>query len=102
MQVNYGERVALVGPNGAGKSTLFSIILKEEDPDAGTVERDEWTMIGYLPQEGEAVGSRDRAGCGHRPRGRTAARWRRGCTSSKRPAMCRGPEYWKRTRSTRR
>src|SRR5215207_1912850 len=56
LQVNYGERVALVGPNGAGKSTLFSIILKTEDPDSGTVERDEWTMIGYLPQEGEAEG----------------------------------------------
>ena len=56
MQVNYGERVALVGPNGAGKSTLFSIILREDEPDAGTLERDEWTMVGYLPQEGEAVG----------------------------------------------
>mgnify|MGYP001627982520 CR=1 FL=1 len=56
MQINYGERVALVGPNGAGKSTLFGIILKETDPDAGTVERDEWTMVGFLPQEGEAVG----------------------------------------------
>ncbi|MGC1479102.1 MAG: ABC-F family ATP-binding cassette domain-containing protein [Chthoniobacterales bacterium] len=56
MQVNYGERVALVGPNGAGKSTLFSIILKNDTPDAGNVDRDEWTMIGYLPQEGEAVG----------------------------------------------
>ncbi|MGK0189078.1 MAG: ATP-binding cassette subfamily F protein 3, partial [Verrucomicrobiales bacterium] len=56
MQVNYGESVALVGPNGAGKTTLFSIVLKEEDPDEGTVERDEWTMIGYLPQEGEAIG----------------------------------------------
>jgi ATP-binding cassette subfamily F protein 3 len=56
MQVNYGERIALVGPNGAGKSTLFSIILKTNDPDAGTVDRDAWTMVGYLPQEGEAVG----------------------------------------------
>ncbi len=56
MQVNYGERVALVGPNGAGKSTLFSIILREDEPDAGTLERDEWTMVGYLPQEGEALG----------------------------------------------
>jgi ATP-binding cassette subfamily F protein 3 len=54
--VNHGERVALVGPNGAGKSTLFSIILKKIIPDEGVVERDEWTMIGYLPQEGEAVG----------------------------------------------
>ena len=56
-QVNYGDRVALVGPNGAGKSTLFSIILKSREPDTGTVERDEWTMVGYLPQEGEAVGN---------------------------------------------
>jgi ATP-binding cassette subfamily F protein 3 len=57
MTVNYGERVALVGPNGAGKSTLFNIVLKKEEPDAGTVERDAWTMIGYLPQEAEALGN---------------------------------------------
>ncbi len=56
MQVNYGERVALVGPNGAGKSTLFSIILAKDEPDSGTVERDPWTMVGFLPQEAEAVG----------------------------------------------
>ena len=56
LQVNYGDRVALVGPNGAGKSTLFSIILKAQVPDEGVMERDEWTMVGYLPQEGEAVG----------------------------------------------
>jgi ATP-binding cassette subfamily F protein 3 len=54
--VNYGDRVALVGPNGAGKSTLFSIILKQKEPDAGVVERDEWTMVGYLPQEAESIG----------------------------------------------
>jgi ATP-binding cassette subfamily F protein 3 len=57
MQVNYGERVALVGPNGAGKSTLFSLILKRDEPDAGTIERDPWTMVGFLPQEAEAVGN---------------------------------------------
>ena len=56
MTINYGERVALVGPNGAGKSTLFSLILKTDTPDVGTVERDEWTTLGYLPQEGEAHG----------------------------------------------
>ena len=56
MQVNYGERIALAGPNGAGKSTLFSLILRRDDPDAGTIQRDEWTTIGYLPQEAEAVG----------------------------------------------
>jgi ATP-binding cassette subfamily F protein 3 len=54
--VNYGDRVALVGPNGAGKTTLFSIILKQLEPDAGEVARDEWTMVGHLPQEAEANG----------------------------------------------
>ena len=54
--VNYGDRVALVGPNGAGKTTLFSIILRQLEPDAGTVVRDEWTMVGHLPQEAEANG----------------------------------------------
>ncbi len=56
MTVNYGERVALVGPNGAGKSTLFNVVLKRDTPDSGTIERDEWTMVGYLPQESEPVG----------------------------------------------
>ena len=54
--VNYGDRVALVGPNGAGKTTLFSIILKQKEPDSGTVARDEWTMVGHLPQEAETHG----------------------------------------------
>ena len=56
LQINYGERVALVGPNGAGKSTIFGLILKKDEPDAGVIERDEWTMIGHLAQEGEAIG----------------------------------------------
>jgi ATP-binding cassette, subfamily F, member 3 len=55
-QVNYGERVALVGANGAGKTTLFSIILKHKEADSGTIERDEWTTVGYLPQEAETHG----------------------------------------------
>ena len=55
MTVNYGEKVVLVGPNGAGKTTLFSVILKTTDSDSGTVERDEWTMTGFLPQESEPI-----------------------------------------------
>lgn len=57
LTVNYGERCALVGPNGAGKSTLFSLILRTDEPDAGVIQRDEWTMTGFLPQEAEAVGT---------------------------------------------
>jgi len=51
MTINWGERVALVGPNGAGKSTLFRMILGEDDPDEGIIERDEYAITGYLPQE---------------------------------------------------
>jgi len=51
MSINWGERVALVGPNGAGKSTLFRMILDEDSPDEGTIERDEYAVTGYLPQE---------------------------------------------------
>ena len=56
MTINYAERVALVGPNGAGKSTLFSLILKTDTPDSGEIIRDEWTTVGFLPQESEPVG----------------------------------------------
>ena len=56
LHINYGDHLALVGPNGAGKTTLFSIILKQREPDSGIVERDEWTMVGHLPQESEALG----------------------------------------------
>ncbi|MBK1833945.1 ABC-F family ATP-binding cassette domain-containing protein [Roseibacillus ishigakijimensis] len=51
LTVNWGERVALVGPNGAGKSTLFKIILDEEPMDEGTVDRDEYAIMGFLAQE---------------------------------------------------
>jgi ATP-binding cassette, subfamily F, member 3 len=51
MSINWGERVALVGPNGAGKSTLFRMILDEDSPDEGRIERDEYAITGYLPQE---------------------------------------------------
>ncbi len=56
LQINYAEKAALVGPNGTGKSTIFKIILGEEESDKGTVERDEWTLVGFLPQESEEVG----------------------------------------------
>jgi len=51
-----GDRVGLVGPNGAGKSTLIKIILGKEEGDTGDVTFNRGTRIGYLPQEGEAVG----------------------------------------------
>ena len=59
LTINWGERIALVGPNGAGKSTLFKIVLGEESPDSGQVQRDEYAHVGYLSQEsGDPVGTK--------------------------------------------
>jgi ATP-binding cassette subfamily F protein 3 len=53
MTVYPGERVGLVGPNGAGKTTLFRMILKQEFPDKGTAEVDDWASVEMLSQESQ-------------------------------------------------
>ena len=51
LQVNAGERYALVGPNGAGKTTLLKIIMGLESADSGTVAYAKDVKVGYLEQE---------------------------------------------------
>ena len=51
LQINREDRIGLVGPNGAGKSTLMSLLLKTEEPDAGSVTIERGATIGFLPQE---------------------------------------------------
>lgn len=51
LQINRGDRIGLIGPNGAGKTTLFSLILKTEEPDVGTIHFQRGARWGYLPQE---------------------------------------------------
>ncbi|MBE2204159.1 MAG: ABC-F family ATP-binding cassette domain-containing protein [Chthoniobacterales bacterium] len=51
LQVNPGDRIGLIGPNGAGKTTLFSLLLRQEEPDEGTVSLQRGVRCGYLPQE---------------------------------------------------
>jgi len=46
-----GEKVGLVGPNGSGKSTLLKIILREIEPDQGTVAIPGQPEIGYVRQD---------------------------------------------------
>ena len=50
-QVNAGEKVGLVGPNGAGKTTLFRMVMGEEQPDEGGIERPRRLTIGYFRQD---------------------------------------------------
>jgi len=56
LQINRGDRIGLVGPNGAGKSTLFSLVLSEEEPDAGEVILERGIVLDHLPQESAPVG----------------------------------------------
>ncbi|MBI4350814.1 MAG: ATP-binding cassette domain-containing protein [Elusimicrobia bacterium] len=58
LQINEGERFALVGPNGAGKSTLFKMMLRAEEADDGEIQFKKGVVVGYLPQENAPVSDR--------------------------------------------
>ena len=58
LQLNAGERWALVGPNGSGKTTLLRIIMGEESPDEGAVSFARDTTVGYLEQETHLAGEK--------------------------------------------
>ena len=51
LDLNRGDRVALVGPNGVGKSTLMRMIAGIEQPDAGTIEFGQNVTVGYYAQD---------------------------------------------------
>ncbi len=55
LQINEGDRIAIVGPNGAGKTTLFSVLMGTLEPDQGQVQMQRNRTIGYLPQESADV-----------------------------------------------
>ena len=55
LQINAGDRFALVGPNGAGKSTFFKMLLGETEPDGGEIQFKRGAVVGYLPQENPPV-----------------------------------------------
>ncbi len=40
LEINYGERVAIMGPNGGGKSTLMNLLCRFYDPGQGAVMMD--------------------------------------------------------------
>ena len=50
LEVEGGERIALLGDNGTGKSTLLKILMGEEEPDGGKLRMGPTVKIGYLPQ----------------------------------------------------
>ncbi len=48
--ISDGDKIGLVGKNGAGKSTLMKLIIGEEAPTSGSIEKPSGARIGYLPQ----------------------------------------------------
>ncbi|MBP8005090.1 MAG: ABC-F family ATP-binding cassette domain-containing protein, partial [Elusimicrobia bacterium] len=56
LQMNAGDRYALMGPNGAGKSTLFRILRGTDTPDDGVISYPRGLKVGYLPQETADIG----------------------------------------------
>jgi ATPase subunit of ABC transporter with duplicated ATPase domains len=54
-----GEKVGLVGANGSGKTTIFRLIMGEERPDEGSVERPNKLSVGYFRQDFAEYGDRD-------------------------------------------
>jgi ATPase subunit of ABC transporter with duplicated ATPase domains len=57
-QINPGEKIGLVGPNGSGKTTIFRLIISEELPDDGRVERPKKLTLGYFRQDVGDLGGR--------------------------------------------
>jgi len=51
LNVNAGQKMAVIGRNGAGKSTLFKIITGIEESDSGKIQVFDQTRLGYLKQE---------------------------------------------------
>ena len=51
LQVDERDRIALVGRNGAGKSTLLKILVGEEEPTRGEINKKKDISLSYLAQD---------------------------------------------------
>ena len=51
LKIEKGSISGLIGPNGAGKTTLFNVINGSIKPDSGSVQLNNYELIGLQPHE---------------------------------------------------
>lgn len=62
-EIRNGEKIGLVGWNGSGKTTLVKMLIEEEEPDQGSITKNQPLLkVGYLPQSTDYELQLDEAG----------------------------------------
>lgn len=51
LDINRGDRIAIIGANGVGKTTLLRCLIGDLEPDAGTVKWGDNAAWSYYPQD---------------------------------------------------
>lgn len=54
-----GDRLGIIGPNGAGKTTLLKLMLKEIEPDSGSIKLAKTIEINFLDQTRQTLNAND-------------------------------------------
>ncbi len=50
-EIHRGQRVGLIGENGIGKTTLFRLLMKQEEPDTGSISFGASVKVAFFDQE---------------------------------------------------
>jgi len=59
LQIEAGERVAIIGPNGVGKTTFLQCLTGAYQPDSGEVKWTDSAQVGYFAQDHTADFAQD-------------------------------------------
>lgn len=60
LNIDVGERIAVIGPNGVSKSTLLKCLVGDIEANAGTIKWPENAMLGYYAQDHSADFEQDK------------------------------------------